>query len=306
MVHHLFALPSTSNSTFGRVNYQSPLIRCPTRSPTTPSQYACKRNIVFYHKVVEAVIAILSGTAPCLIVENPTQQLRKGALDLVSYIVAKRLKLLQPDLLQRFFNVLICLYDEDNEDNFLLGLKIILDVFKSESLPEVLMGLCQRLLLVFKYKVTDVNIRESRTSYASVKLRHRWKGKKMVTLLPVASESLCVIAEAPELILLTLPLWSTGSFYFGIVNDMSNVFLKIINFLPDEESRCTHNFNLDTFTIILKMQINILHLLAHIYRIHLSLEENCRTEEFAIHFFSGLIHLLKNCPANSEFLREKY
>ncbi|GFY66213.1 hypothetical protein TNIN_141612 [Trichonephila inaurata madagascariensis] len=264
MVHHLFALPSTSNSTFGRVNYQSPLIRCPTRSPTTPSQYACKRNIVFYHKVVEAVIAILSGTAPCLIVENPTQQLRKGALDLVSYIVAKRLKLLQPDLLQRFFNVLICLYDEDNEDNFLLGLKIILDVFKSESLPEV------------------------------------------VTLLPVASESLCVIAEAPELILLTLPLWSTGSFYFGIVNDMSNVFLKIINFLPDEESRCTHNFNLDTFTIILKMQINILHLLAHIYRIHLSLEENCRTEEFAIHFFSGLIHLLKNCPANSEFLREKY
>ncbi|PRD23276.1 UNVERIFIED_CONTAM: hypothetical protein NCL1_46818 [Trichonephila clavipes] len=37
------------------------------------SQYACKRNIIFYHKVVEAVIAILSGTAPCLILENPTQ-----------------------------------------------------------------------------------------------------------------------------------------------------------------------------------------------------------------------------------------
>ncbi|GFV56851.1 hypothetical protein TNCV_146031 [Trichonephila clavipes] len=36
-----------------------------------------------------------------------------------------------------------------------------------------------------------------------------------------------------------------------------------------------------------------------------SLEKNLRTEEFAIHFFSGLIHLLKNCPANSEFLREK-
>ncbi|GFY67068.1 hypothetical protein TNIN_219201, partial [Trichonephila inaurata madagascariensis] len=75
------------------------------------SQYACKRNIVFYHKVVEAVIAILSGTTPCLVLENPTQQLRKGALDLVSYIGAKRLKLLQPDLLQRFFNVLISLYD---------------------------------------------------------------------------------------------------------------------------------------------------------------------------------------------------
>ncbi|GFV56847.1 hypothetical protein TNCV_145991 [Trichonephila clavipes] len=165
------------------------------------------------------------------------RQLRKGALDLVSNIGAKRLKLLQPDLLQRFFNVLICLYDEDNEDNFLSGLKIILDVFKSESLPEGLIVLCQRLLLVFKYKVTDVNIRESRTSYASVKERHVWMGREIVTILPKASESLCVIAEAPELILLTLHLWSKGSFYFGIVNDISNVCLKIINFLPDEESR---------------------------------------------------------------------
>ncbi|GFR17346.1 hypothetical protein TNCT_13841 [Trichonephila clavata] len=80
-------------------------------------------------------------------------------------------------------------------------------------------------------------MRQSRTSYASMKQRHTFEGRKMITLLPKASESLCVIAEVPELILLTLHLWPTGSFYFGVVNDMSNVFLKIINLVPDEESR---------------------------------------------------------------------
>ncbi|GFQ69884.1 hypothetical protein TNCT_721831 [Trichonephila clavata] len=75
------------------------------------SKDACNGNIAFYHKVVEVAITILSETTPCLILENPTQQLRKGALDLVFYIGAKRLKLLQPDILHRFFNLLICLYD---------------------------------------------------------------------------------------------------------------------------------------------------------------------------------------------------
>ncbi|GFS68523.1 hypothetical protein NPIL_98571, partial [Nephila pilipes] len=98
------------------------------------SQEIERKNVAIYTGVVETVIGILSGTNPCFILEMPTQHLRKKALDLIYYIGAKRLKLLKSALLYKLVKLFMCLY-EDNEENFLLGFKIMLNLFRSEKLP---------------------------------------------------------------------------------------------------------------------------------------------------------------------------
>ncbi|GFT35598.1 hypothetical protein NPIL_5171, partial [Nephila pilipes] len=125
----------------------------------------------------------------------------------------------------------------DNEENFLLGFKIMLNLFRSEKLPPEVALFIKRFFLFYRDKVVDVNIRQGRTSFASVRQRYVSEISETKTFLPKASESLCVLGESLEFTIPILDLLPSGFYSHGIIDVISITFLNIINLVPDEESK---------------------------------------------------------------------
>ncbi|CAL1301885.1 unnamed protein product, partial [Larinioides sclopetarius] len=220
-------------------------------------QYNSKDNKEYVNKTVQVVSNILLRTNPAFTIENPLQDLRNMALDHIYFIGTHQLGVLdEPAVIRSFFNAFLRIYEMDNEENCLLIFKIIFKIFERIDLT---IAINLGLIIVNQFEKVSRKIMECcKDINFEMCLKARVNGSceiKMLLenlytpisvigpnnqkfrVLPKATKSLHVLAEAPQILNRLLELWYIG-YGCGLIDkswkDVVEVFLKIINLKCDE------------------------------------------------------------------------
>ncbi|KAF8778079.1 Transcription-associated protein 1 like protein [Argiope bruennichi] len=278
----------------------------------------------FVNKFMQIILNILFKTDPCFRAESPEQLLRRSALELIFFIGVHELAVLRHVLVQDLFNSIIRIFERDNEENCLLAFKILIKLFEYVNITEsphircIVLNKVQELYSkIFPcYETIGIHmfLEEFRMSHSCEEeqlLENLYSpiitfgaDKKKIKILPRASKSLQVLAEAPLILNHIFEIWSIHyslGLILQVANNSNTTFMRIINGTCDESERKSPTFRQDTYFVYLKLQIN---LLESFVLLHLPLKKINSPEKMKCLFKCSQI-LLKECPPSAVFLRKK-
>ncbi|GIY13751.1 uncharacterized protein CDAR_531351 [Caerostris darwini] len=269
----------------------------------------------YVNAIVNTVTYILENVKPCFILNDPKQHLRYKALNLLHSIGIKNvIQFVESQPFNLCTRALIKLYKVDNEENCLLGLKIIKDVIlNSHFFCSNVNSLVLEMLSEFeKIKNSKICNRISVNADSSaVELLRRIPSSFILNakesdsvLLPRSCNSLRVLAESPSLIfLVSYMIKKSYDPSSAISYDMVPHFLKIIKLKPFDEPRASPNFCLNSCEKFVCFQINLLEQIqVHLFK---NSQKKFYNDGLVIKMLEGLQNLMKHCPSGAVFLRRK-
>ncbi|XP_055927468.1 uncharacterized protein LOC129958804 [Argiope bruennichi] len=278
----------------------------------------------YVNKIMRIITNILFKTDPCFREEDPEQHLRKMALEHIFFIGAHEVAVLGQFLVRDLYTIIINIFEGDNEENCLLAFKILLklveyvNITKSPRLRCFVLTKIQELYnKIFPcYETIDIHM-----FVEAVHVSHSCEVEKLlenlhspiiifgpdngkIKILPRASKSLQVLAEAPQVLNHIFEIWSihySRELILQVFDNLDTTFMRIINRTCNRRERRSPTFCQDTYFVYLKLQINLLETIVFL-RLPL---KTINSPEKMSSLITCSKRLLKECPTSAVILRKK-